>query len=154
MSFEKAQSQIGKQRIVEIGSDEIWTDFLEQINDLMIEEKAARQISDHIKLAEICTRIIQLSFDSKEYVKMREFLLVLCKRRGQAKKPVVDMVNLCQNTLFSQLPNRQEQYKLIESLREASEGKMFLEREYSQSTRKLCEYLEEDGKTEEATKII
>jgi hypothetical protein len=36
----------------------MWTDFLEQVNDLMIEEKAARQISDHIKLAEICTRIV------------------------------------------------------------------------------------------------
>lgn len=31
---------------------------------------------------------------------------------------------------------------------------MFLEREYSQATKKLCEYLEEDGKTDEATKII
>ena len=92
MSFEKSHSQLGKQRLVEIGSDEIWTDFLEQINDLMIEEKAARQVSDHVKLAEICTRIIQLSFDNKEYNKMREFLLTLCKRRGQAKKPVVEMI--------------------------------------------------------------
>ena len=36
----------------------MWTDFLEQINDLMLEEKAARQVSDHNKLAEICTRIV------------------------------------------------------------------------------------------------
>ncbi len=57
MSFEKAKST-QKQRLVETGPDEIWTDFLEQVNDLMIEEKAARQISDHIKLAEICTRIV------------------------------------------------------------------------------------------------
>ena len=32
----------------------MWTDFLEQVNDLMLEEKAARQVSDHVKLAEIC----------------------------------------------------------------------------------------------------
>jgi hypothetical protein len=43
---------------VDIGPDEIWTDFLDSINDLMIEEKAARQVSDHLKLAEICTRIV------------------------------------------------------------------------------------------------
>jgi hypothetical protein len=60
----------------------MWTDFLEQINDLMIEEKAARQASDHNKLAEICTRIIQLAFDNNELQKMREYFLVLCKRRG------------------------------------------------------------------------
>lgn len=94
----------------------------------MIEEKQARQVSDHIKLAEICTRIVsfliifkffsfftsglalilflnqiinflklkvQLAFDNNELTKMREFFLVLCKRRGQAKKPVVDMVEQC-----------------------------------------------------------
>jgi hypothetical protein len=43
---------------------------------------------------------------------------------------------------------------MLETLRESTEGKMFLEREYSQATKKLCEYLEEDGKSEEATKII
>jgi hypothetical protein len=58
MSFEQSKSQIGKQRLIDVGPDEMWTDFLEQINDLMIEEKAARQVSDHNKLAEICTRIV------------------------------------------------------------------------------------------------
>lgn len=58
-------------------------------------------------------------------------MLVLTKRRGQAKKPIVDMVSLCQKTFFDQLPSRQEKYKMLETLREASEGKMFLEREYS-----------------------
>ena len=58
MAFEQSKSQIGKQRLVEIAPDEMWTDFLEQINDLMLEEKAARQVSDHVKLAEICTRIV------------------------------------------------------------------------------------------------
>ena len=81
-------------------------------------------------------------------------MLVLCKRRGQAKKPVVEMVSLCQKTLFDKLPSKQEKYKMLENLREASEGKMFLEREYSQATMTLCKFLEEDGKAEEATKII
>ena len=30
---------------------------------------------------------------------------------------------------------RQERYKMLEALRESSEGKMFLEREYAQVTR-------------------
>jgi 26S proteasome regulatory subunit N5 len=85
---------------------------------------------------------------------MREFLLVLCKRRGQAKKPVVEMVDLCQNKLFDKLPTKTEKYKMLEALREATEGKMFLEREYAAATKTLCEYLEADGKAEEGTKII
>mgnify|MGYP007134798739 FL=1 len=59
MSFEKASS-LGKQRLIDIGPDQMWTEFLEQINDLMIEEKAARQVSDHVKLAEICTRVVSI----------------------------------------------------------------------------------------------
>jgi len=64
------------------------------------------------------------------------------------------MVDLCQNKLFDKLPTRTEKYKMLEALREAGEGKMFLEKEYSQATMTLCKYLEEDGKAEEATKII
>ncbi len=95
-----------------------------------------------------------MTFDKCELTKLREFLQVLCKRRGQAKKPVVDMVALCQKDLFEKLPNRAEKYKMLESLREACEGKLFLEREYSQATMSLCKYLEEDGKAEEGTNII
>ena len=62
MSFDQSKSALGKQRLVEVGPDEMWTDFLEQINDLMLEEKAARQVSDHNKLAEICTRIVSNIF--------------------------------------------------------------------------------------------
>ncbi len=64
------------------------------------------------------------------------------------------MVAQCQTTLFDQLPNRNEKYRMLEAIREACEGKMFLEREYSQATMKLCKYMEEDGKAEEGTKII
>lgn len=39
-------------------------------------------------------------------------------------------------------------------MREASDGKLFLEREYSNCTRWYCEMLEEDGKVDEATKTI
>lgn len=120
----------------------------------MIEEKVARQASDHIKLAEICTRIVQLAFDNKRLDFVRELFLSLVKRRGQAKKPIVDMVEMCQGPLFDKLPNREEQYLMLKALRDASQGKMFLEREYANSTTKLCEYLEQDGKAGEATDII
>lgn len=43
---------------------------------------------------------------------------------------------------------------MLAALREACEGKMFLEREYAEATKKLCEYMEEDGKAEEGTKMI
>lgn len=52
------------------------------------------------------------------------------------------------------MPSREEKYKMLESLREATEGKIFLEREYANGTKLFCEMLEADGKGDEATKII
>ena len=35
------------------------------------------------------------------------------------------------DAVLSKLPTREERYKMLEALKEASDGKMFLEREYS-----------------------
>ena len=47
-----------KQRMFEIGAEEMWTPFLEEVNDLMLEEKQARHENDHVKVSEICLRIV------------------------------------------------------------------------------------------------
>jgi hypothetical protein len=62
-----------KQRMIEIGPEEMWTPFLDEVNNLLHEEKALRHENDHIKLAEVCTRIVSdlllfLSMTSKNLV--------------------------------------------------------------------------------------
>jgi hypothetical protein len=42
----------------DLGEGEMWTPFLEEVNDLMLEEKQARHENDHIKASEICLRIV------------------------------------------------------------------------------------------------
>jgi hypothetical protein len=42
----------------EIPANEPWTPFLEEVNDLMLEEKQARHDNDHVKVSEICLRIV------------------------------------------------------------------------------------------------
>lgn len=64
------------------------------------------------------------------------------------------MVQLMINDFLPNMPTREEKYNLLQTIRDASDGKMFLEREFANSTKWLCEMLEEDGKVDEATKII
>jgi hypothetical protein len=52
------------------------------------------------------------------------------------------------------MPTREEKFNLYQTLREACEGKMFLEREYATCTRQLVEMLEQDGKVDEACLLI
>ena len=64
------------------------------------------------------------------------------------------MVALCMNDFLEKLPTREEKFNFLQSLREACEGKMFLEREYADNTRRYIEMLEQDGKTDEAALAI
>ena len=52
------------------------------------------------------------------------------------------------------MPSREEKFTMLNTLRTATEGKIFLEREYSQTTKELVEMYEADGKIDEAAKII
>lgn len=88
------------------------------------------------------------------FTKVREWLLLLLKRRGQAKKAIVDSVKVCMETFLEKMPTREEKFNLLQTLREACEGKMFLEREYASCTTQIVRMYEEDGKAEEGTKII
>jgi 26S proteasome regulatory subunit N5 len=87
-------------------------------------------------------------------VHVREWLIQLSKRRAQSKKATTDMVQLCMNTFMSQLPSREDRFTMLNTMRTATEGKIFLEREYAQSTRDLVEMYEADGKIDEAAAII
>ena len=64
------------------------------------------------------------------------------------------MVALVQGTLLEKMPTREEKFMTLESLREACEGKMYTEREYSQCTVQLVKMYEEDGKIDDGTKVI
>ncbi len=52
------------------------------------------------------------------------------------------------------MPTRAEKYHLLGTLRDTSDGKLFLEKEYAFCTKMYCEMLEEDGETEKATTTI
>ena len=58
------------------------------------------------------------------------------------------------NTFMEKLPSREERFTMLNTLRTATEGKIFLEREYAKSTKDLVEMYEADGKIDEGTKII
>jgi len=97
---------------------------------------------------------LQTAFDEKDFIHVREWLIVLMKRRGQTKKASTDMIALCMTSFMGQLPSREERFLMLSSLRQTTDGKIFLEREYAQTTRELVEMYEADGKIDEAAKII
>lgn len=94
-----------------------------------------------------------MSFDEKEYKHLRDFIILLTKRRGQAKKAITDMIQQAM-TYLDKMPTREEKFNLINTLREATDGKIFVEVEYARCTRIYSEMKEEDGEFDEATDTI
>lgn len=64
------------------------------------------------------------------------------------------MVQLCYSKFLPQLPTPEEVFNMLTTLREVSEGKMILEREYAQCTQQLVKMYEDDNRIDEACKII
>jgi len=80
----------------------------------MILEKKARQDNDSNLTATICKQIIQAAYDKKEWIKVREWLSVLVRRRGQTKQAIIDMTQLAlQNFLPSAELSREEKFNLL-----------------------------------------
>lgn len=97
---------------------------------------------------------MELAWTDKQFAKVREWLGMLIKRRGQSKQAIVDMVQLVTSKFLPALPSREEIFNMLTVLRECTEGKMILEREYAQCTKQLVEMYEADGKVDEGCKII
>lgn len=133
---------------------EEWGTFHEQVNDLMHKEKKARQDNQHDECAEFCVQIVAMAWERKMFAKVRELAVTMMKRRGQGKKAQVDIVQTVLNKYMPELPSREEKFHFLETMREISNGKIFLETEYAAMTKQLCQMFEEDGKIDEACKII
>jgi 26S proteasome regulatory subunit N5 len=94
-----------------------------------------------------------MAFDEKEYKWLRELMVLLSKKRGQAKKAITDMVQQVMQYL-DKMPTREEKFNLINALRLVTDGKMYVEVEYARCTKIFSEMKEEDGQLDEATETI
>lgn len=78
---------------------------------------------------------------------------MLTKRRSQLKQAVTKMVQEC-CTYVDQTPDKETMIKLIDTLRQVTEGKIYVEVERARLTHKLAKIREEEGDIQEAANII
>lgn len=141
------------ERLIEPYDEEMWTPFLEEVNSLMLEEKAARHENNATKGSELTKRIIQVCFDNKDWRRLNDLLKVLTKRRGQSQKAIGEMVKQAFEYLES-TPDRKTKLELVQTITEVTEGKFYVEAEFARCKRINAEMVEADGDAEAASKII
>lgn len=72
----------------------------------------------------ILVAIVQICFEAKNWALLNEHISLLAKRRSQLKRAVAKMVREC-CTYVDLTPNKDVKLKLIDTLRNVTEGKVF-----------------------------
>jgi len=83
---------------------------------------------------------------------VNEHVTILCKKRGQLKKAIVDMVQLCMSWL--ELLEKDKKLELIATLASVTEGKLFVEVERARIIRTWAAVKEQEGKLDEAANLL
>lgn len=123
------------------------------IDCLLAFEKLTRTGADMVSTGRVLVAICQICREANNWPALNEHISLLSKRRSQLKQAVVKMVQEC-CSYVDQTPNQDIQIKLIDTLRQVTEGKIYVEVERARLTHKLAKLRENAGKINEAANII
>ncbi|XP_001945478.1 26S proteasome non-ATPase regulatory subunit 12 [Acyrthosiphon pisum] len=125
----------------------------EALDTLLVLEKQTRTGCDMASTSRVLVAIVKLCFEAKEWALLNEHVVMLTKRRSQLKLSVAAMVREC-CTFIDQTPDKETKLKLIESLRNVTEGKIYVEVDRARLTQKLAQIKEDEGDVTGAANII
>ncbi|CAF4417819.1 unnamed protein product, partial [Adineta steineri] len=97
--------------------------------------------------------IVKYCYAGKQWELLNEHVVTLSKRRSQLKQAITKMVQEAYE-LVEKTPDLDTKLKLIETLRNVTTGKIFVENERARLTKKLSDIYESQGKTKEAAEIL
>merc|ERR1712194_461458 len=108
----------------------------EAIDEILPLEKKCRQVSDAISCSKLCCKAVSLCKEVLgDLTKSRELMVVLCRKRGQLRRVVSDLVQLGMTWLSALQPVKCDinsaRSKLLETLLDITAGKIFVEVERS-----------------------
>lgn len=129
------------------------TVFSQEIETLLEKERLSRLNNDYNESARVLPEIVKIAFDSREYEKLNELITLLARKRGQPKKALIDMVQLCMS-FIDKLPTEEQRVALITTIKDVCEKKIFLEVEYARCCLMLVKLNEDEAKINEAAKIL
>jgi 26S proteasome regulatory subunit N5 len=106
-----------------------------------------------LSTARVLVLVAQITFEAKNWPLLNEYINTLSKRRGQLKQAVAKLVQeVC--TYLDKVPTKELKYELIATLRDVTEGKIYVEVERARLTKELAKMKEEEGNIIEAANIL
>eukprot|EP00467_Chlorarachnion_reptans_P008474 CAMPEP_0114507630 /NCGR_PEP_ID=MMETSP0109-20121206/12123_1 /TAXON_ID=29199 /ORGANISM="Chlorarachnion reptans, Strain CCCM449" /LENGTH=453 /DNA_ID=CAMNT_0001686417 /DNA_START=53 /DNA_END=1414 /DNA_ORIENTATION=- len=125
----------------------------EALQNLLQLEKKTRLAADTPSTKRLAEAILDLCIECKDWEALNSHVAILCKRRAQLRKVISAVVQRAMGAL-EKTPDMKTKISLIETLRTVSAGKLMVELERARLTKTLSRIREDEGKKEEACKIL
>ncbi|KHN78922.1 26S proteasome non-ATPase regulatory subunit 12 [Toxocara canis] len=116
-------------------------------------EKQSRLGADMKSNTRIVRHMVKLCFDASAWALLSNTVSTLSKKRSIIKVAIAKMIGDCCE-MVDKMPNEDLKWKLVETLREVTAGKIYVEVERARLTSLLAKKLESAGRVEEATTIL
>ena len=133
-------------------SEEILKDV--ELKKLIDEERATRLENEFEKNRNICKKILEIVYGRNDFQNFLKLFEYLTQRRNQSRESIISMVKHSINEILPNLKNHQDSSDLLNTIIKVTEGKIFVEYEYSQAIKKMTEIHLMNNKIDEAAKLI
>ena len=125
-----------------------------ELKKLIDEEKATRLENEFEKNRTICKNILSIVHNRNDFPNFLRLFEYLTQRRNQSRESIISMVKNCLNEVLPSLKNNKDCSDLLQTIIKVTEGKIFVEYEYSQAIRKMAEIHLMNNEINEAAKLI
>ena len=125
-----------------------------ELKKLIDEEKATRLENEFEKNRNICKNILSIVHNRNDFPNFLRLFEYLTQRRNQSRESIISMVKNCLNEVLPSLKNNKDCSDLLQTIIKVTEGKIFVEYEYSQAIRKMAEIHLMNNEINEAAKLI
>ena len=125
-----------------------------ELKKLIDDEKVTRLENEFEKNKTICKQILSILHNRNDFTNFLKLFEYLTQRRNQSRESIIYMVKNCLNEILPSLKNEEKESQLLETIIRVTEGKIFVEREYSEAIRKMTNIHLKNNKLDEAAKLI
>ena len=133
-------------------SEEILKDV--ELKKLIDEEKVTRLENEFEKNRTLTKKILETLHNRNDFPNFLKLFEYLTQRRNQSRESIISMVKYCINDILPNLKDQKDSTELLNTIIRVTEGKIFVEYEYSQAIRKMTEIHLMNKNIEEAAKLI
>ena len=125
-----------------------------ELKKLIDQEKVTRLENEFEKNKDTCKQILSILQRRNDFPNFLRLFEYLTQRRNQSRESIISMVKNCLNDILPNLQNNKDSSDLLKTIIKVTEGKIFVEFEYSQAIRKMTEIYLMNNEIDEAAKLI